>query len=831
MTFIPPVSAGTINLANGSTTVAGFGTNFLSAGAKGGDILVIGVTRVEIQEVVSNTNLELLLPWDDADVSGGDFYIVSRNAETLAAENSAEVRRLLLSIRTGLLSRPDAFGTLAERSQFDNEPSGFIYHEPDEATGGVVAYYKTGDTADDWTTGLSVRGEQGIQGIQGVQGIQGIQGEKGDTGANGAAFTHTLAGAPSNSLGNDGDTYLDTVTFDTYAKVSGSWVLGESLRGEQGIQGERGEQGIQGDRGEQGEQGIQGIQGEPGASSGYGDSVSKIDGASIISAPVDLGTGESLVGDNSYNTLLTQAEAVATGIRLAGNPAGTPKELGARVENVFLQSEVSGGAYLTDGIGLDARDLAYPVFENLRVRGLQGGNVNMVGVVGGTFIGGEYSQAPIAVTFSNPNPIRTNTVTRMSNVVFDLNQTIFRSINQTRNLVTSGNVYQHFSNFHIQQGTEARLLGYSGDGNWYESYGENATTFNNGTLTYNSANINGIINYGGMVQPVERVANFTNEVQTTIRDAYNIILDGCNFRTSGGSLELYNESDQFEFRNILTQGWGIDNIDFRSQFPILGELSTPDEKYAKQSVSQSQYMVSFGSLLTGASASGKTNLIGNPIDRSAFSPAGHWPTNFYISNPGQSVVLTPNRPDPFGGTESVRVVGGLVRSNIIDTVAVGDRRVLAVAVKASAPMAEAMIGALVVDGGTDVPATSKQLRIRLPDTEWRIIYLQYKSVASGQLRLIIGCSSNDAGGIDTFRPNLWDGAELSPLLREGQAITQPFAYEFGRVVGNANAEPTSGTWFQGDKVHNSTPTAGSPSYWQCVASGTPGTWRPMLLEL
>ena len=253
MTFIPPVSAGTINLANGSTTVSGLGTNFLSAGAKGGDILVIGVTRVEIQEVVSNTTIELLLPWNDADIAGGDFYIVSRNAETLAAENSAEVRRLLLSIRTGLLSRPDAFGTLAERSQFDNEPSGFIYHEPDEATGEVLAYYKLGDTASDWSSGFTFRGEQGLQGPQGIQGIQGIQGEKGDTGANGAAFTHTLAGAPSNSLGNDGDTYLDTLTLDTYVNVSGSWNLGESLRGEEGPQGERGEQGEQGIQGEQGD--------------------------------------------------------------------------------------------------------------------------------------------------------------------------------------------------------------------------------------------------------------------------------------------------------------------------------------------------------------------------------------------------------------------------------------------------------------------------------------------------------------------------------------------------------------------------------------------------
>ena len=174
-----------------------------------------------------------MLPWDDADIAGGDFYIVSRNAETLAAENSAEVRRLLLSIRTGLLSRPDAFGTLAERSQFDNEPSGFIYHEPDEATGGVVAYYKTGETAADWTTGLSVRGEQGIQGIQGVQGIQGEQGEQGIQGERGEGLA---IGQVGNLAGRDvfdseatGFSYLDDDSGLIYFKQSdatGDWTSG-----------------------------------------------------------------------------------------------------------------------------------------------------------------------------------------------------------------------------------------------------------------------------------------------------------------------------------------------------------------------------------------------------------------------------------------------------------------------------------------------------------------------------------------------------------------------------------------------------------------------------
>lgn len=43
------------------------------------------------------------------------------------------------------------------------------------------------------------------------------------------------------------------------------------------------------------------------------------------------------------------------------------------------------------------------------------------------------------------------------------------------------------------------------------------------------------------------------------------------------------------------------------------------------------------------------------------------------------------------------------------------------------------------------------------------------------------------------------------------------------------AAPTTGQSFVGDKVHNISPTAGGVSYWQCVASGTPGTWKAVNL--
>ncbi|MDX1814228.1 MAG: hypothetical protein R3319_05505, partial [Candidatus Bathyarchaeia archaeon] len=80
-------------------------------------------------------------------------------------------------------------------------------------------------------------------------------------------------GAPSPSLGEDGDYYLNLDNGDVYNKVSDSWTWAANIQGPEGPQGEQGLQGIQGEKGDkgdkgdtgdtgpQGEQGIQGIQG------------------------------------------------------------------------------------------------------------------------------------------------------------------------------------------------------------------------------------------------------------------------------------------------------------------------------------------------------------------------------------------------------------------------------------------------------------------------------------------------------------------------------------------------------------------------------------------
>lgn len=160
-----------------------------------------------------------------------------------------------------------------------------------------------------------VKGDTGDTGLQGANGIAGPKGDKGDTGDAGAAGAQGIAGsqirfgsgAPSNSLGVNGDFYVDQTAFHVYLKVTGAYIDKGSIKGADGAAGTNGTDGstihvgagapssglgnnndlyfdetakelysksagawtdigsLKGDKGDTGAQGIQGIQGVPGA--------------------------------------------------------------------------------------------------------------------------------------------------------------------------------------------------------------------------------------------------------------------------------------------------------------------------------------------------------------------------------------------------------------------------------------------------------------------------------------------------------------------------------------------------------------------------------------
>jgi hypothetical protein len=83
---------GTVNLVQGSATVTGVGTNWLTIGIKVGDLFTVDDTRdYEIASVTSNTQLTLVKPFQGASGAAQNYAIIRNLAATLPAELAAKV--------------------------------------------------------------------------------------------------------------------------------------------------------------------------------------------------------------------------------------------------------------------------------------------------------------------------------------------------------------------------------------------------------------------------------------------------------------------------------------------------------------------------------------------------------------------------------------------------------------------------------------------------------------------------------------------------------------------------------------------------------------------
>lgn len=110
------------------------------------------------------------------------------------------------------------------------------------------------------------QGPKGDKGNTGSQGPKGDKGDKGDTGISGKDGNSLLTGdgAPSSSLGKDGDSYVDVSTWDYYTKADGKWTKAGNFKGNKGDKGDTGATGPKGDTGLQGPKGDKGDTGAKG---------------------------------------------------------------------------------------------------------------------------------------------------------------------------------------------------------------------------------------------------------------------------------------------------------------------------------------------------------------------------------------------------------------------------------------------------------------------------------------------------------------------------------------------------------------------------------------
>src|SRR5690606_14490686 len=97
-------------------------------------------------------------------------------------------------------------------------------------------------------------------GLDGSNGIDGKQGEQGVAGVDGTALLNGN-GAPNNSLGKNGDFYLDKTTVSIYGpKTAAGWGEATSLKGKDGEDGKDGKDGTNGTDGKDGSKIINGNQ-------------------------------------------------------------------------------------------------------------------------------------------------------------------------------------------------------------------------------------------------------------------------------------------------------------------------------------------------------------------------------------------------------------------------------------------------------------------------------------------------------------------------------------------------------------------------------------------
>lgn len=137
---------------------------------------------------------------------------------------------------------------------FDSKESTLTGHEPvieiDLATvgpqgpaGPTGLTGPTGTKGDKGDTGLT--GPTGLQGQTGANGASGPQGPTGVAGTAGSVWRNG-SGAPSNTLGLNGDYYLNTLTGEAYLRNLGAYGFVASLKGPSGTNGTNGINGTNG---------------------------------------------------------------------------------------------------------------------------------------------------------------------------------------------------------------------------------------------------------------------------------------------------------------------------------------------------------------------------------------------------------------------------------------------------------------------------------------------------------------------------------------------------------------------------------------------------------
>jgi len=158
-------SDGTITLTAGSKNVIGTGTGWTLTGVEGG-ILYVGSESYPIESVTDDSTLVLFAEALVSRVSVPyKVWLVTADQTTLKKLNELQSKQLARSVLVRL--RPDARGSLAGRSVYDDREEGFIYGINDNPPF-YEFYEKASDVSGDWAGPFQWYGPEGGTGAPGV---------------------------------------------------------------------------------------------------------------------------------------------------------------------------------------------------------------------------------------------------------------------------------------------------------------------------------------------------------------------------------------------------------------------------------------------------------------------------------------------------------------------------------------------------------------------------------------------------------------------------------------------------------------------------------------
>lgn len=123
--------------------------------------------------------------------------------------------------------------------------------------------------------------------------------------------------------------------------------------------------------------------------------------------------------------------------------------------------------------------------------------------------------------------------------------------------------------------------------------------------------------------------------------------------------------------------------------------------------------------------------------------------------------------------------------------------------------------------GVTGPHTSNAFEVRDATDELGTVHNVHVDGANNAVVMegVVTASGFDVQNVGNVRFWVKHGGQASRSLLDLESITD------ARVRAQGASAGSSGYWYQGDIVYDSTPSAGGTIGWVCTSSGSPGTWK------